>query len=146
MKKSLKKSIKKIYENTFLKFFLQLLKSPIHLGKVTLDQTLIPSFPSPHQLCRWKNKRTNIEGLSRPGAAGPYVLTSKCDNILELGFLILDLWFHKQNVYKVNLFIFSIVKIGSGKKTSHKYHKMTIIKKTQALRTFFDQRIFFIFN
>ena len=40
-----------------------------------------------------------------------------------------------------HLFIFSIVKISSGKKTPHKYHKMTIVQETQALRTFFYQRM-----
>ena len=64
MKKSLNKSIKKIDENIFLKFVLQQFKSRIHLGKVTLDKTVIPSFPSPHQLYLSKDKRTNIEGCS----------------------------------------------------------------------------------
>ena len=41
-------------------------------------------FPSQHKLCLLKNKRTNIEGFSHPGAAGRYV-----------AYLDITLWNHK---------------------------------------------------
>ena len=49
-----------------------IIQKPIQLGNITIDQTLIPPFPSPHQLCLPKNKRTNVEGFPRLGAFNPY--------------------------------------------------------------------------
>ena len=57
----------------FFEIYSSIIQSDIHLGKVTPDQTFIPSYPTPHQLCLSRNKRTNIEGFPLPGATGPYM-------------------------------------------------------------------------
>ena len=78
----------------------------------------------------WSNKaRHQVSEASMPCAGATISCTPSVLNFFSIYIQV------------SHLFIFSIVKISSGKKTPHKYHKMTIVQETQALRTFFYQRM-----